>query len=189
MAGEPVFFGDAAALRRWFAKYARTETVLIVGYLKRSTGVPGITWQESVDEALCVGWIDGVRHRIDEERYRIRFSPRRRGSYWSKVNIRRVAALKAAGRMKAGGLAAFAARKRSQPPRASYEQKGRIELSPSQLREFRRHAAAWKYYRASPPGYRKMVNWWIVSARKPETQDKRLRKLIQACADGRRLGW
>ncbi len=186
---KPTYFADAVALRRWFARHAASKAELVVGYMKRGTGVPSVTWPESVDEALCVGWIDGVRHRIDGERYRIRFSPRRRGSYWSNVNIRRVAELKRAGRMKAAGLAAFAARDRSQPARGAYEQKRRVELAPEQLREIRCQAAAWKYYRAVPPGYRQLVNWWIVSAKKPETQAKRLRKLIEACADGRRLGW
>lgn len=189
MASKPVFFRDAAALRRWFARHAGRKASLVVGYMKRATGVPSITWPESVDEALCVGWIDGVRHRIDDERYQIRFTPRRRGSNWSNINIRRVRALKAEGRMTAAGLAAFAARDRRQPARGSYEQKKRIRLAPAQLAEFRRHAAAWKYYRATPPGYRRMVNWWIVNAKRPETRARRLRILIEACAGGKRLGW
>jgi uncharacterized protein YdeI (YjbR/CyaY-like superfamily) len=186
---KPTYFPDPQALRRWFARHAASRRELVVGYMKRGTGVPSVTWPESVDEALCVGWIDGVRHRIDNERYQIRFSPRRRGSYWSKVNIRRVATLKKTGRMKAAGLAAFAARNRAQPARGSYEQKHRVELEQQHLREIRRHAAAWKYYLAAPPGYRQLVNWWIVSARKSETQARRLAKLIAACAEGRRLGW
>jgi uncharacterized protein YdeI (YjbR/CyaY-like superfamily) len=186
---KPIFFPDPQALRRWFARHAASKRELVVGYMKRGSGVPSVTWPESVDEALCVGWIDGVRHRIDDVRYQIRFSPRRRGSYWSNVNIRRVAALKKTGRMKAAGLAVFAARDRSQPARGSYEQKRRVRLAPQHLREIRRDAAAWKYYRAVPPGYRQLVNWWIVSAKKPETQAKRLRTLIKACAEGRRLGW
>lgn len=183
------FFKTPAAFRRWLAKNHASVPELWVGFYKKESGRPSITWPESVDEALCVGWIDGVRHRIDDERYQIRFSPRRRGSYWSKVNIRRVAALKKAGRMKAAGLAAFAARNRAQPARGSYEQKHRVELEQQHLREIRRHAAAWKYYLAAPPGYRQLVNWWIVSARKSETQARRLAKLIAACAEGRRLGW
>lgn len=186
---KPTFFPDAQALRRWFSRHAASRRELVVGYMKRATGVASVTWPESVDEALCVGWIDGVRHRIDDRRYQIRFTPRRRGSSWSNVNIRRVAALKKAGRMKASGLAAFAARDRSQPARGSYEQKQRVELAPQQLRELRRHPVAWKYYRAVPPGYRQLVNWWVVHAKRPETQARRLGKLIAACAEGRRLGW
>ena len=157
--------------------------------MKRATGVASITWPEAVDEALCVGWIDGVRHRIDDARYKIRFTPRRRGSHWSHVNIRRITVLKTAGRLKATGLAAFTARNPSRSGRGSYEQKSAAKLSSQQAREFRRNPAAWKYYRAVPPGYRQLVTWWITSAKKVETRAKRLAKLIKACAEGRRLGW
>jgi uncharacterized protein YdeI (YjbR/CyaY-like superfamily) len=187
MPQDALFFANAAALRRWFAKNARTEKVLAVGFMKKSTGVPSVTWPEAVDEALCVGWIDGVRHRIDDQRYRIRFTPRRRGSHWSNINIRRMAALKTAGRMKAAGLDAFAARKKAKSGRASYEQKEPAELSPADIKVFKRNAAAWKYYGTVPPGYRRLVNWWVTSARKPETREKRLRRLIEACAKERRL--
>lgn len=187
MPDEPVFFDNPAALRRWFARHARTETVLVVGYMKKGTGVRSITWQESVDEALCVGWIDGVRHRIDEARYKIRFTPRRRGSHWSNINIRRVAELKAAGRMKAAGHAAFAARNPAKSGRAPYEQRKAAKLSPPDIKTFKRNVAAWKYYRAAPPGYRQLVTWWVVSAKRPETRARRLRILIKACALGRRI--
>jgi uncharacterized protein YdeI (YjbR/CyaY-like superfamily) len=187
MPGDPVFFKDTAALRSWFTKYAATESQLVVGFMKRATCSPSVTWPEAVDEALCVGWIDGVRHRIDDERYRIRFTPRRRGSHWSLVNIRRVAVLRKSGRLKPAGLAAFRARKASNSGRAAYEQRRNAELSPRDKAEFRRHAAAWKYYSACPPGYRRVLNWWVVSARKPETRARRLAKLIAACAKGVRL--
>ncbi len=157
--------------------------------MKKETGVASITWPEAVDEALCVGWIDGVRHRIDDERYQIRFTPRRRGSHWSNINIRRISALKAAGRVKAAGLAAFKARSRTKSGRASYEQKTPVQLSPQGIREFRRNAAAWKYYGTLPPGYKKMVDWWVMSARKSETRARRLAALIKACAQERRLDW
>jgi uncharacterized protein YdeI (YjbR/CyaY-like superfamily) len=187
MPQNPVFFANTAALQRWFAKYAHTETVLIVGFMKKGTGVPSVTWPESVDEALCVGWIDGVRNRIDDERYRIRFTPRRPRSHWSNINIRRIAALKAAGRMKASGLAAFAARKKSRSGRASYEQKTPAKLSPHDSKLLKRNAAAWGYYGTLPPGYRHTVTWWVASAKKAETREKRLRMLIEACVKGRRL--
>jgi uncharacterized protein YdeI (YjbR/CyaY-like superfamily) len=186
---KPVYFPDAAALRRWFSRHAAKKTVLLVGFMKKTTGIASVTWPQAVDEALCVGWIDGVRHRIDEDRYTIRFSPRRPGSRWSHINIRRVAALKKAGRMKAAGLAAFAARKRSKFAPTWYEQKSPARLSRAQVLEFKRHAVAWKYYRTLPPGYRKMVNWWITNAKKPETRARRLSILIDACAQGRRLDW
>jgi uncharacterized protein YdeI (YjbR/CyaY-like superfamily) len=189
VAQKPTYFRDAASLRRWFAKNAGTAPELLVGYMKKGAGVPSITWPESVDEALCVGWIDGVRKRIDERRYQIRFTPRQSGSHWSNVNIRRVAALKKAGRMKAAGLAAFAARSKARSGRASYEQRADAKLSPAAIRQIKRNAAAWKYYGTLPPGYRKMVNWWIISAKKAGTRARRLGILIRACALRRRLDW
>ena len=184
---DPIFFGDAAALRRWFAGYAHTEKVLVAGLMKKGTGVASITWQESVDEALCVGWIDGVRHRVDDKSYKIRFTPRRPGSHWSNINIRRMAALRKAGRMKAAGLKAFAARSHAKSGRASYEQKKPARLSPQDVKFFKRNSIAWKYYDALPPGYRHTVTWWVTSARKPETRKKRLQRLVESCAKGRRL--
>jgi uncharacterized protein YdeI (YjbR/CyaY-like superfamily) len=186
---DPVYFESPAVLRRWFARHAATAPELIVGFMKRGTGIPSITWPESVDEALCVGWIDGVRRRIDDERYQIRFTPRRRGSHWSNVNIRRIAVLKKAGRMKATGLQAFAAKSRTRSGRAAYEQKTPAKLSPQDVKTFKRDAVAWKYYATVPPGYRQLVNWWVTSAKKVETRAKRLRMLMEACADQRRLGW
>jgi uncharacterized protein YdeI (YjbR/CyaY-like superfamily) len=186
---KPVFFANAKALGRWFTKHAVSAPELVVGFMKKSTGVATVTWPEAVDEALCVGWIDGVRHRIDDERYQIRFAPRRHGSHWSNINIRRVAALKAAGRMKAAGLAAFMARSKAKSGRASYEQKAPVKLSPQVTRVFKRNTAAWKYYGTLPPGYKKMVNWWVMSAKKDETRMRRLATLISACAQKRRLDW
>ena len=187
MPQEPVFFENAAALRRWFAKNAATATELAAGFMKKGTGVPSVTWPEAIDEALCVGWIDGIRHRIDDERYKIRFTPRRHGSHWSNVNIRQISVLKAAGRVKAAGLAAFAAREHSKSGRASYEQKTPAELSLQDIKLFKRNATAWKYYGTLPPGYRHKFTWWVTSAKKPETRTKRLRRLIETCAMGRRL--
>jgi uncharacterized protein YdeI (YjbR/CyaY-like superfamily) len=186
---KPVYFANAATLRRWFAKHAATAPQLVVGFMKKGSGVASVTWPETVDEALCVGWIDGVRHRIDDKRYQIRFAPRRRGSHWSNINIRRVAALKAAGRMKAAGLAAFEARSKTRSGRASYEQKVPVKLSPQVIRVFKRNTPAWKYYGSLPPGYRKMVNWWVMSAKKDETRMRRLATLVSACAQKRRLDW
>jgi uncharacterized protein YdeI (YjbR/CyaY-like superfamily) len=184
---EPLFFENAAALRRWFAKNAASAKVLAVGFMKKSCGIPSITWPEAVDEALCVGWIDGVRHRIDDARYRIRFTSRRSGSHWSNINIRRVSELTKTGRMKAAGLKAFDARSKARSGRASYEQRSAAKLAPQDIKEFKKSAAAWKYYGTVPPGYRQLVTFWVISAKKPETRDKRLRMLIDACAQDRRL--
>lgn len=186
---EPIFFASAGELRRWFDRHARTEQVLVVGYMKKATGIASVTWPESVDEALCVGWIDGVRHRIDEHRYRIRFTPRKPRSKWSQVNLRRVAALRKAGRMKPAGLAAHAARDKAGTRHASYEQKKPVRLPPRDLKLVRANPAAWKYYRTLPPGYLRMCAWWIVSAKKPETRARRLGRFIDLCAANRRFTW
>jgi uncharacterized protein YdeI (YjbR/CyaY-like superfamily) len=185
----PVYFESAAALRRWFARHAKTETELVVGYMKKGTGVPSVSWPESIDEALCVGWIDGVRKRIDDARYQIRFSPRKPRSNWSNINIRRVAALKAEARMKPAGLAAFAARDRRQPPRGSYEQTRPVKLPRKDLERIRANPAAWKYYRTLPPGYLRMCAWWIFSAKRPETRSRRLQAFIARCAARVRFTW
>ena len=185
----PVFFESPAALRRWFARNAATEVELVVGYMKRSTRVASVTWPESVDEALCVGWIDGVRRRIDEKRYQIRFSPRKARSSWSNVNIARAKALQAEGRMKAAGLSAYAARDRKQAPRGSYEQKRPIRLPPKDLKAIRANAKAWKYFKTLPPGYVRLISWWVMSAKKPETRAKRLKAVIAKCAAGKRFTW
>ncbi|MGH8249782.1 MAG: YdeI/OmpD-associated family protein [Steroidobacteraceae bacterium] len=187
MTSKPVYFANATALRRWFAKHAATATELVVGFMKKGAGVPSVTWPEAVDEALCVGWIDGIRRSIDDKRYSNRFSPRKRGSHWSDINVRRVAALKAAGRMKPAGLAAFAGRNPARSGGEWYTQRMTVKLSPAQIKEIRRNAAAWKYYGALPPGYLKMAHWWIASAKQAETRARRLRKLIEACAERRRL--
>jgi uncharacterized protein YdeI (YjbR/CyaY-like superfamily) len=189
MAGKPLYFENAAALRRWFAKNARSATELTVGFMKKGTGVASVTWPQSVDEALCVGWIDGVRHRIDDRRYQIRFTPRKQGSHWSNINIRRVAALRKAGRMKAAGLKAFAARDKARSGQASYEQKSLAKLAPQEIKTFKQDPGAWKYYSSAPPGYRQWVNWWVTSAKKPATRARRLTRLIEYCAAGRRFDW
>ena len=186
MTAAPIYFEDAAALARWFRAHAATATDLVVGFVKVGAGVPGLTWPQAVDEALCVGWIDGVRHRVDAQRYRIRFTPRRPRSHWSAVNIARVEALTAAGRMAPAGLAAFARRTEARSKAASYEQ-GEVAFTADQIRAFKRMPAAWRYFEACPPGYRKRMTWWVVSAKRADTQARRLMQLIEACTTGRRL--
>ena len=182
----PIFFTSREALRAWFAEHAATADALQVGYYKKHTGKPSLTWQESVDEALCVGWIDGVRHRIDEDRFTNRFTPRRRGSHWSQINIARVQALVAEGRMQPAGLAAFEARRPEKTGRTSYEQRP-AEFPPEHARVFRKQKAAWAWFSAQPPGYRRTAIWYVVSAVKPETQAKRLAAVIAASAAQRRI--
>lgn len=186
-AGEPVYFESPAALGRWFASHGATATELHVGFTKTHTGRAGLTWPQSVDEALCAGWIDGVRHRVDDERYRIRFTPRKPTSHWSTVNVKRFEALRAEGRVTAAGEAAFARRSEERTGRASYEQSEAAELSAAQLRELRRHKAAWAGYQALPPGERQRVTWKVVSAKQEATQGRRLALLIECCAKGVRM--
>lgn len=174
------------ALREWFDRHADTANELIVGFHRKATGRPGVTWPESVDEALCVGWIDGIRHTVDAVRYRIRFTSRRPGSTWSAVNIRRVRELKALGRMRPAGLAAFKRRTAAKSRIGSYEQ-AKVAFDSRQIREFRRDPEAWKFFGSWPPGYKKKVIWWIVSAKQAETRARRLATLIDACRRKRRL--
>lgn len=187
MSSEPRFFENAAALRRWFAEHAATADELIVGFMKTTSGSASVTWPEAVDEALCVGWIDGVRHRIDDTCYRIRFTPRAPGSNWSAVNIARVAVLQSNGRMTPAGLSAFAQRTDAKSRTASYEQEVPADFSADEVERFRQDAAAWAFHEALPPSYRKKLTWWIVSAKQASTRGKRLEQFIEACAQGRRL--
>jgi len=180
------FFRTPADLRRWFAKHHATAELLWVGFYKRDSGEPSVTWQESVDEALSVGWIDGIRKRIDERRYKIRFTPRRRGSIWSAINVARVEQLKKEKRMRPAGLEAFAAKRENRSGVYSYEQRP-IDLPQPFAGMVARNRRAAAFLAAQPPSYRKLVTWWIVSAKKEETRAMRLGKLIDACVAGKRL--
>jgi uncharacterized protein YdeI (YjbR/CyaY-like superfamily) len=180
------FFKTPAALRRWFAKHHASENALWVGFYKKESGEPSITWPESVDEALSVGWIDGIRKRIDDQRYKIRFTPRRRASVWSAINIARVEELKKAGRMRPAGLEAFAARRDNRSGIYSYEQRT-ADLPDPYAVALRANERAHAFFVAQPPSYRKLACWFVVSAKKEETRAARLAKLVQACVDGRRL--
>ena len=187
-AGDPpvVFFRTPEALRRWFAAHHETATELWVGYYRKDSGRPSITWSESVDEALAVGWIDGIRKRVDEVSYTNRFTPRRRGSVWSVINIARAEALRKAGRMTPAGLAAFAERRENRSGLYSYEQRTVTLPEPfeAQLATHRRAAA---FFAAQPPGYRKLMSWWIASAKRADTRAARFAKLVAACRAGKRL--
>lgn len=184
---EPVYFASASAFGAWLREHGETETELLVGFHKVGTGQPSMTWPESVDEALCVGWIDAVRKRVDEQRYQIRFTRRKPGSTWSAINIARVAELTAQGRMQPSGIAAFARRVEHKSRIYAYEQKDTATLSPEDEKLFRRHKQAWAYFEQQPPGYRHKLLWRITSAKRPETRAKRLAELIEASAQGRRL--
>ncbi|WP_306590352.1 YdeI family protein [Geothrix sp. 21YS21S-4] len=183
----PIFFETPAAFRAWLEAHGATASEVIVGFHTRKSGRPSLTWPESVDEALCFGWIDGVRKNLDEDSYQIRFTPRKATSIWSAVNLERVRVLQAEGRMTKAGLEAHARRRETASKVYSYEQAEEASLDPQEDVLFRKHEAAWRFFQAQPPGYRRRALWWIVSAKRPETRRSRLGKLIAASEEGRRL--
>lgn len=178
---QPKFFAKPAAWRAWLEKHHATEKELLVGFYKRDSGRRSITWPESVDEALCFGWIDGVRKRIDEVSYSIRFSPRKPRSIWSVVNVRRVAELQQLGLMQQAGLCAFEARVQERSGVYSFEQK-EVAFTAEQESAFQACAAAWQFFEKQPAWYRRAATWRVVSAKREETRQKRLAALI-ACSE------
>ncbi|MEP6636551.1 MAG: YdeI/OmpD-associated family protein [Acidobacteriota bacterium] len=180
------FFKTPADLRKWFEKNHDKEAELWVGFYKKDSGKPSITWPESVDEALCFGWIDGIRKSVDEVSYKIRFTPRRAQSVWSAVNIKRVAELSEQKRMRPTGEKAFGARMENRSGIYAYEQR-KPELPAPYEKKMRKNKAAWEFFHSQPPSYRKLATWWVVSARKDETRLKRLEKLIEESANNRRV--
>lgn len=183
---KPKFFKSPADFRKWLQANHAIAKELLVGFYKKGTGKPSVTWPESVDEALCFGWIDGIRRRIDEDSYSIRFTPRQWRSVWSAVNIRNAEKLIEQKRMQPDGLKAFAARKAYRSGIYSYEQRS-AELVEPYAGKLKSNKAAWNFFQSQPAGYRKQMNWWIVSAKKEETRLKRLEKLIADSAAGKRI--
>lgn len=184
-AGKPVFFASPSEFRAWLDEHSDGLQEVWVGYYKKGSGKPSITWPESVDEALCCGWIDGLRKGIDEESYMIRFTPRKPRSIWSAVNIERVKELTAAGRMQPAGIAAYEKRAEDKSGIYAYEQKEAVQLNESDEAQLRANEKAWAFYQSQPAGYRKLVAYWIASAKKEETKRKRLEELIRDSAEGR----
>jgi uncharacterized protein YdeI (YjbR/CyaY-like superfamily) len=183
---KPKFFRTPADFGTWLEKNHATAAELWVGFYKKDSGKPSITWPESVDEALCFGWIDGIRKRVNEISYQIRFTPRRRGSIWSAINIKRVKELVEQKRMRPAGLKAFAARSENKSGVYSYEQRPN-ELEQPYAAYLKQNNAAWDFFQTQPSSYRKMIGWWIISAKKEETRMARLAKLISESAKGKRL--
>jgi uncharacterized protein YdeI (YjbR/CyaY-like superfamily) len=181
-----LFFETPADLRQWFAEHHEQEQELWVGYYKKASGKPSVTWSESVDQAICFGWIDGIRKTVDEDSYKNRFTPRKKGSTWSKVNIDKANDLIARGLMEPAGLKAFQERKYDKSAIYSYEQENPT-LKAEQEQQFRANAKAWAFFQAQPGSYQKAVQWWVVSAKQEATRVKRLAKLIEESANGRRL--
>jgi len=184
---KPQFFATPADLAAWFAKHAATEQELLVGYYKKGSGKPSVTWPESVDEALCVGWIDGIRRSLDEDSYTIRFTPRRPTSTWSAVNIARVKVLQSEGRMTAAGLAAFEKRADERSAIYAHEQRQNAALEAEEEKRFKANKTAWAWFQAAPLSYRKIALHWVVTAKRPETRQKRLLTLIEDSANGIRI--
>lgn len=182
---EPTFFATPDALRAWLEEHHDCEDELLVGFHKKGSGWPSITWPESVDQALCFGWIDGVRRRIDDASYTIRFTPRKARSTWSAVNVKRAGELIELGLMQPAGLAAFERRGDDRTAIHSYEQRRSAELEPDHERRFRADARAWSWFEAQAPSYRRAATHWVVSAKKPETRERRLDRLIADSAEGR----
>jgi uncharacterized protein YdeI (YjbR/CyaY-like superfamily) len=182
----PLFFPSPTAFRVWLEKNHATATELLVGYYKVGTGRPSLTWSESVDQALCFGWIDGVRRSVDRESYCIRFTPRKPTSTWSAINIRKVKELTKQGLMRPAGLEAFQKRKKKRSGVYSYENRPHEFPTPLKKR-FRANKDAWAFFSRQSPSYRRLIVYWVVSAKKTETQLSRLAKAIAASAAGKRV--
>jgi uncharacterized protein YdeI (YjbR/CyaY-like superfamily) len=185
MAAEPAFFRTEADFRRWLEANHATAPELLVGFWKKGSGKPSIDWPQARDQALCFGWIDGIRKSLGEDSYTIRFTPRRNGSIWSKVNVERYQALKAAGLMRPAGERAYEENK-DKTGRYSYERKT-AALSPDDEALFRRNKAAWADWQGRPSGYRRAVLHWVTSAKRPETRARRLATLIECSAAGEKI--
>jgi uncharacterized protein YdeI (YjbR/CyaY-like superfamily) len=187
-AGPPISFESAARFRRWLEKNHGEAKELVLGFHRKAAGQAALTYHEALDEALCFGWIDGVRRSVGDGRWTVRFSPRKPKSIWSLVNIRHVERLKREGRMAAPGLRALDGRNRARSGLYSFEQRKTAAFDPAATRAFRRDAAAWAFWTAQPPGYRRTATFWVTSAKKPETRLRRLLQLIGDSSHRRRLG-
>jgi len=185
-ASTPRHFRTASAFGAWLEKNHAAASELLVGFYRKGTGKGGMSYGEALDEALCWGWIDGVRRKVDADSYSIRFSPRKPNSKWSKVNLEHYARLEAAGRIRPPGAEAFARFDPEKHMPYSFEAR-ETEFSPDLGRTFRDHPAAWEFFRAQPPGYRRTATWWVMSAKREETRRRRLHELIEVSADEIRL--
>jgi uncharacterized protein YdeI (YjbR/CyaY-like superfamily) len=181
---EPTFFATPADFRAWLERHHDSVSELLVGFHKKGSGRPSITWPEAVDQALCFGWIDGVRRRVDDASYTIRFTPRKPRSTWSAVNVERMKELIAGGLVAPAGLAAFERRGDDRTAIYSYEQRRSAALDPDQERRLHADERAAAFFEAQPPSYRRAAIHWVTSAKKPETRERRLTQLIECSAAG-----
>ena len=183
---KPTYFSTEADFRQWLEQHHQFADELLVGFWKKGTGKPSIDWPQARDQALCFGWIDGVRRSLGDESYTIRFTPRRKGSIWSNINVARYEALTADGQMTPAGAAAYEANKGGRQGVYAYENALK-ELTAAETAAFRRNKAAWTDWERRPAGYRRLVLHWIGSAKRPETRAKRLAILIEDSAAGRKI--
>ena len=183
---KPVFFETPAAFRAWLKKHHKKADELWVGYYRKDCGKQSITWNESVDEALCFGWIDGIRKKVNDDAYTNRFTPRRPGSNWSAINIAKVKQLTKQKRMQPAGLAAYGKRTEAKSRIYTYEQHS-YSLDTDLERRFRANKKAWAFFETSPPYYRKLMTGWLNGAKQEATRLRRLEKLMAACESGRRI--
>jgi uncharacterized protein YdeI (YjbR/CyaY-like superfamily) len=182
---EPIYFASPEEFRAWLEEHHETEAEVWLGMWKKATGKQSVSWKEAVDEALCFGWIDGILRRVDDQRHVQRFTPRKPSSNWSAVNVANVERLRAEGRMRPAGEAAFARRRDDRTAVYSHEQRRNPQLEPEEQAQIEAHAAAWAYFSARPPTYRRQATWWVISAKRPETRARRLATLIADSAAGR----
>jgi uncharacterized protein YdeI (YjbR/CyaY-like superfamily) len=182
---EPIFFASPEEFYAWLEEHHETESEVYVGYYKTRTGKRGMSWSEAVDQALCFGWIDTRSNSIDEDRYMQRFTPRKPGSNWSKINVEKVAKLKEAGLMRPAGLAAFERRSEANTGVYSFERNGEAVLPAEYEQRLRANAAAAEYFDSRPPWYRRTAIHLVVSAKREETRERRLAQLIDDSAAGR----
>jgi uncharacterized protein YdeI (YjbR/CyaY-like superfamily) len=187
MAAQPIFFASPQEFYDWLDENHQTESEVYVGYWKKHTGKPSLTWSQAVDQALCFGWIDGRLNRIDDESHMQRFTPRKVGSNWSKINIQKVKDLTEVGLMRPVGVAAFERRRADRTGVYSFERDGEAKLEPEQEQRFKANARAWEFFQAQAPSYRRTAIHLVVSAKRPETRERRLNQLIEDSAAGRRL--
>ena len=183
---DAVYFKYQHDFRAWLEKHHKTQPELLVGFYKKGSGKANMTWPESVDQALCFGWIDGVRRTVDQERYTIRFTPRRPGSIWSTVNIAKVEILKAEGFMEPAGLDAYLKRTPEKSSISSFENRP-LELEAAMLKKFKADKAAWSFFNSLAPSYKRTAIFHVMSAKQETTRQKRLGKLIDESRAGRRL--
>jgi uncharacterized protein YdeI (YjbR/CyaY-like superfamily) len=184
---EPTFFATPEDFRAWLQAHHKKESELLVGFYTKGSGKPSITWPESVDEALCYGWIDGIRRNAGEDAYTIRFTPRKKKSNWSAVNLKRVPELIAMGRMQPAGLKAYEARDEEKSRIYAYENRHKAVFEPAMEERFRANEKAWNFFQAQPPGYRATVTHWVISAKQEATRLRRLDQLIADSAAGNRI--